>query len=222
MKKMIYFAAAVMMAGATLEAGAELPPAPAELAQEFLPPDLDPATMKKLASEGYLIVVRQAQDLSLINITVGRLVKAPAAVVWGTVTDFENWPRFVDRTKDEKVLRREDDNHLLVSQTLAIKVWRLPSIDIESEQVYALTPPAKVRFWHTKGPLLGSYGGWDIVPLGNDTILFYSLYSNLYNLGLGLGSMFRGEPDFMAGINVTTAMLVARCVQEEAERRARQ
>jgi hypothetical protein len=36
-----------------------------------------------------------------------------------------------------------------------------------------------------------------------------------------LGSVFKSEPDFMAGINVTTAMLVTRCIQEQAERRAK-
>ena len=205
----------------TPRARAELPPPPAEIGFEFGLSSLDETTMKTLVSQGYLIIVRQNPDLSLVNITAGRLVNAPPAVVWKTVTDFENWPKFVEQTKEEKILEKTDENHLLVSQILAIKIWRLPSIDIDSKQVYVLTPPNKVRFWHTEGPLTGSYGGWDLVPVGDQTMIFYTLYSNLYNLGLGLGGVFKSEPDFMAGINVTTAMLVARCIQEEAERRAK-
>jgi hypothetical protein len=58
-------------------------------------------------------------------------------------------------------------------------------------------------------------------PEVNQTLIFYTLYSDLGNLGWGLGSIFKSEPDFLAGVNVTTAILVTRCIQGESERRAK-
>ena len=182
---------------------------------------LDQATIKSLISQGSLIVVRQRKDLSLINVTAAQVVNASPEVVWATLTDFEAYPRFMPQTTQEKILERQG-NTFRIEQTIEVKVWQLPSVEITYQLINQMEPPNRIRFWHHSGTLVGTYGGWDLVPSGpKQTLIFYTLYSNLTSLGWGLGSIMKSQPDFMAGINVTTAMMVAKAVKEECERRAK-
>jgi ribosome-associated toxin RatA of RatAB toxin-antitoxin module len=182
---------------------------------------LDQATVKALISQGSLIVVRQRKDLSLINVTAAQVVNASPEVVWATLTDFEHYPRFMPQTTGEKILEREG-NIYRIEQTIEVKIWQLPAVEITYQLINQLEPPNRIRFWHHSGTLEGTYGGWDLVPSGpKQTLIFYTLYSNLTSLGWGLGSIMKSQPDFMAGINVTTAMMVAKAVKGECERRAK-
>lgn len=196
-----------------------IPPPPDEVASEYGFAALDQATMKTLLRQGSMVIVRHKDDMSLKNVTAGKLVNATIEEVWAVITDFERYPEFMPRTETEKILER-DGNRLLVEQTLAVKIWRLPVVDISYKLGQELTPPNKVRFWHIGGTLEGTYGGWDLVPVGSQTMIFYTLYSNLTAMGWGLGGLFKKEPDFMAGVNVTTALMVTKAVKEESERRA--
>jgi len=110
---------------------------------------------------------------------------------------------------------------VLVEQTLSIKIWQLPSVDLTYRLAYQLEPKSRIRFWHAGGPMEGTYGGWDLISAGNQTLVFYTLYSNLTTLGWGLGGVMKSQPDFMAGINITTVNVVVKSIKEEAERRAK-
>jgi len=181
--------------------------------------DLDPATMTRLLREGSLIIVRQKPDLSLINVTAAQLVKAPVEVAWAAVADFDTYPRFMPQCAGAKVVARADDR-LVLDQTIEIKVWHLPSVSIVNQLAYSLEKPRRMRYWHVGGELPGTYGGWDFVESGGQTMIFYTVYSPLDTIGWGLGGVFKKNPDYMAGINVTTARMVVKAAKEEAERRA--
>lgn len=196
-----------------------LPKPPPECNADYNFANLDQNTIRMLTAQGSLMVIRQKKDLSLVNVTAGQVVNAPAETVWQVVTDFPNYPKFLPQTAEIKVLSREADR-ALVEQTLAIKVWQLPSVEITYQLAYQLEQN-RIRFWWAGGSIPGTYGGWDLVPAGKQTLVFYTLYSNLTTLGWGLGSALKSQPDFFAGINVTTALLTSRAVKEESERRAR-
>ena len=150
----------------------------------------------------------------------GQIVNAPLDVVWRVITDFEHYDEIMPQTTAQKVIER-DGNRVLVEQEIGVKIWRLPSVDVTQKIAHVLTPNTKARFYHVSGTLDGTYGGWDLVPVGDKTMAFYTLYSNLTALGWGLGGIFRAEPDFMAGVNVTTAMMVVKSVKEVSESRAK-
>ncbi len=181
--------------------------------------ELDRETLARLMQQGAVVIVRQKKDLSLRNVTVGRMVEAPMQVVWDAITDYESYPQFMTRTKEQRIIDKKSENLLVVEQTVGVKIWRLPTIKSRNTLVQKLYPPDKVRFWHVAG-LKGTYGGWDLVQAGDRTMVFYTLFSNLTSLGWGLGNLFEAEPEFMTGINTTTAMLISKCIKEESERRA--
>ncbi len=194
--------------------------APPEVKFEYGFGNLDQQTMDALFKQGSLLIVRQKPDLTLINITGGQVVNAPLDTVWETLNDFNHYADFMPQTTEEKILDHPDDNHILVQQSIGIKIWQLPSVDITYKLMNELTPKSKTRFWHVEGSLAGTYGGWDLVPAGNRTMIFYTLYSNLTAMGWGLGGIFKSQPDFMAGVNATTVIMVTKAVKKEAERRA--
>jgi len=195
---------------------------PPEVEQNYGFARLDTSSMLALLEQGNLVIVRQDEDLSLINVTSGQIVDAPVEVVWNTITDYDNYPAFMPQTSEAEVLEQIDENKLVMRQVIGVKIWRLPTFDIEYQLVQSMEPPYKVRFWHLTGELEGTYGGWDIVPLGDRTMIFYTLYSNLTALGWGLGKLFESEPDFMIAINTATAIVISRTMKKECERRAAQ
>ena len=200
--------------------GLTVPKPPNECNANYNFAALDQATIKSLTAQGSMVVVRQHKDLSLINVTAAQVVNAPVETVWEALIDFKNYPRFLPQTAAARVVGKAGEQ-TVVEQTLAVKFWQLPSVDITYQLAYRFEPYSRIRFWWASGSLQGTYGGWDLVPAGRQTLLFYTLYSNLTSLGWGLGGMMKSQPDFMAGINVTTAMMTAKAAKEESERRAR-
>ncbi len=194
---------------------------PVEAQMDYGFKGLDDSTMKTLLNEGSLIIVRQDPDLTLINVTSGQLVDAPIDLVYSILKDYDNYHNFVPQVSEEKTIKTQGDDIIVTEQTIELKLWRLPSITTTSQIAHKLIPPDKQRFWHVAGPLVGTYGGWDLVAIGDQTMVFYTLYSKLTELKWGLGSIFGSEPDFMAGVNVTTAMMVSKAVKEECERQAK-
>lgn len=199
----------------------KLPPAPREVQADYGFGALDQGTMKSLLQQGTLIIVRQKPDMSLINVTAGQVVNAPLETCWAAVTDFLNYPKFVPQTTKLSIVEKESETRFIIDQTVAVKIWRLPAVEVNYRLAEELTPPKKVRFYHVAGDLKGTYGGWDLVPVGQQTLIFYTIYSNLTALGWGLGSVFVAEPDFMAGINVTSVIMVTKAFKAECERRAK-
>jgi ribosome-associated toxin RatA of RatAB toxin-antitoxin module len=179
---------------------------------------LHPQTMVSLMREGAVVIVRQRDDMTLINVTVGRIVDAPMQLVWSIITDYKNYPDFMTRFKEQRILERQGQDVMIVEQTVGFKFWRLPAINSTNKLVQKLYPPNKVRFWHIDG-LPGTYGGWDLVPVKDRTMIFYTLFSNFTKLGWGIGNIFETDPGMMTGINTTTAMMITKSIKEESERR---
>lgn len=211
---------ALLLLMAALPALAAIPPPPKEIAEVRGFAELDEATMKRLFEEGTLIIVRHRPDMTLVNVTAGQLVNAPIDAVWSVLTDFENYPKFMPQTAAQRVVSREGDRRLVVEQKVSVQIWRLPAIETTYLLAQELSPPDKMRFWHVSGQLQGTYGGWDLIETQEQTMIFYTLYSNLTTLPFGLGAVMASQPDFMTAVNVSTALMVVKAVKEECERRA--
>ncbi len=203
-------------------AGTTVPPPPEEPEHEYGFAELDEQTLTRLLSQGSLMIVRTRDDMSLINVTSGQVVDAPRDVVWSTLIDYESYDEFMPQTEEQVILEQEGNDYLL-RQDISVKIWRLPGINVSYKLSQYATPQSKIRFYHVEGALEGTYGGWDVVPVEDDkTMIFYTLFSNLTELGWGIGSLMESQPDFMTGVNMITAMMVTKAVKKECERRHRQ
>ena len=97
-RKALMLALGIFILGFAVRAGTPLAPPP-ETKMDYGFTALDEATMKALLKQGNLSIVRQRANLSLINITSGQLVNAPIDLCWKTITDFENYPKFMPQTR---------------------------------------------------------------------------------------------------------------------------
>lgn len=177
--------------------------------------------LRALLTQGELLLVARQPDGSLREVTAGVVVDAPIALTWQTLTDFASYPSFMPQNTRAEVLDPPGTPLTRVRQTVAMRIWRLPSIEVHYTLAHRLDAPRRMHFWQVEGDLPGTRGRWELVEAGRQTLCFYTTYTDLTQLGWGLGSMFKDEPEFMTGVNVTTAMMVARATRDEVQRRAR-
>lgn len=184
--------------------------------------ELDAATMERLLRSGSLLLVRQNPDGSLKQVLAGGLVNAPLDQVWATLTDFERYPQFMPNTLKMQVLEKRSPAEWITEQTVQVIISVL-KVKLTYQHQQSLEPPNRIRFRQVSGDLPGTFGGWDLVPAGEgrQTMIFYSLYSNLMALPWPVGAILKAEPDFMTAVNVTTGLLVVKAVKQEVEKRAR-
>ncbi|MFO8057616.1 MAG: SRPBCC family protein [bacterium] len=204
-----------------LAGSGEIPPPPEDVQAEYGFSELNEDTLQKLLSQGSLMIVRTRDDMSLINVTSGQVVDVPLDVVWSTLIDYESYEEFIPQTEKQVILEQEGNRYLL-RQDISVQIWRLPGINVSYKLSQHATPKTGIRFYHVEGKLQGTYGGWDLVPVDDKTMIFYTLFSNLTELGWGIGSLMEAQPDFMTGVNMITAMMVTKAVKKECERRHRQ
>ncbi len=183
--------------------------------------NLDLPTVERLLNLGNFLIVRENPDGTFKEVSAGTIIDAPVDVVWATLSDFEHYEDFMPQTEEEHVVERVSENELIVEQTVTVIVSVL-KVHLTYQHRQNLTPRKRIRFEHVSGELEGTHGGWDIIEVDERrTIAFYSLFSNLMALPWPVGAILKAEPDFMTAVNVTTAMLVAKAVREECEKRAK-
>jgi len=175
----------------------------------------------ELAKQGSLLIVKLDDKGGLKEVVAGALVNAPKEKVWEVLVDFEHYPNFIPHCKKMRVIKELAENQVITEQEVIIEFWVL-KFEIRYELFQRLEPNKGIRFSNIAGDLSGSYGGYDLVSIsgGNQTLLFYYLYSNLTALPWPVGAIMKSQADFMIAVNASTASIVVQAMKEEAEQRA--
>ena len=181
---------------------------------------IDPSQVALLARQGSLNIIKYGKDGNLKEVVAAAVVDAPGDKVWETLADYPSYASFMPQTTAMKVVKNLSENQVLTEQTILVEIWVL-KVNITYQHVQTLTPKSRIRFKHFSGDLPGTYGGYDIVDLpgSNQSLIFYTLYSNLNSLPWPIGPIMKAQPDFLASVNVSTASIVVKAVKAEAEKR---
>jgi len=182
---------------------------------------IDPLQVSMLAKQGSLLVIKYKDDGTLKEVVAGALVEAPLEAVWDTLSDFESYPKFMPQTTAMKVVKKISDSQFQTEQTIKVEIWVL-KVAITYQHLQMLDPGKSIRFHYVSGDLPGTYGRYDLVELPGkkQTLVFYSLYSNLTALPWPIGPIMKSQPDFLTSVNVSTTSMVVKAVKAEAEKRA--
>ena len=196
--------------------------APAALGQEaegLKFQGIDPSQVAMLAQQGSLLVIKYKDDGTLKEVVAGAVVDAPVDKVWELLTDFESYPKFMPQTTGMKTIKKISDTQVQTEQTIKVEIWVL-KVAITYQHLQTLDPKKSIRFHYLSGDLPGTYGRYDLVELPgkNQTLLFYSLYSNLVALPWPIGPIMKSQPDFLTSVNVSTTSMVVKAVRVEAEK----
>lgn len=93
------------------------------------------------------------------------LLPHPASAVWGVLTAFESWPRFLPNLEKTEVLRREGNRVWLRNQISVL--W----VDVQTAPIYELYPRQGRITWRLdptrEQELERVEGAWQITPLGS-------------------------------------------------------
>ena len=182
---------------------------------------IDPSQIAQLAKQGSLLVIKYDKDGNLKEVVACSVINATADKVFDVLTDFESYPKFMPQTTAMKVIKKVSDTQYQTEQTIKVEIWML-KVGITYQHMHKLEPNKSIKFAYVSGDLPGTYGRWDLVELPgkNQTLLFYSLYSNLVALPWPIGPIMKSQPDFLTAVNVSTTGMVVKAVKEETEKRA--
>jgi len=138
------------------------------------------------------------------------IVRAPAAVAWQVLTDYDGIGRFVSSMRESRVTSRAD-HHLLVEQVAVSRLFlftRSFRVTLFVEEA----PPDTIRFEDVLGKDFDGYRGeWTLVPAGDQVELVYRLAVRPHT----------SVPDrFARGLFRRTARDLLAQVRAEIERRA--
>lgn len=181
---------------------------------------IDPEQIAALAKQGSLLIVKLKPGGGLKEVVSATVVNAPTDRVWDTLVDFESYPKFMPQTTKMRILAKPAENQIITEQTITVEIYVL-KVNLTYQHLQKLEPKSRIRFSYLSGDLPGTFGAWDIVevPGKNQTIIFYTLYSNLTSLPWPIGPIMRNQPDFLTSVNVSTGSMVVKAVKEEVEKR---
>lgn len=167
-----------------------------------------PADAGAAADSGIRVrVQRSAQGLEVEGHC---LVRAPAAVAWEVLTDYDGIARFVSSMRESRVTSRAD-HHLLVEQVGVSRLF-LFTRSFRATLFVEEVPPDTIRFEDVLGKDFDRYRGeWALVPGDDQVELVYRLAARPHT----------SVPDrFVRGLFGRTARDLLAQVRAEIERRA--
>jgi hypothetical protein len=181
---------------------------------------LDPVQVATLAKQGSLLIVKFKPDGKLKEIVAATVVNAAPDKVWATIQDYDNYSKFMPQTTSMRIVSKPAPNQVLTQQDIQVEIYVL-KVKLAYQMLQKLEPNKKIRFTYVSGDLPGTFGGYDLVevPGKNQTLLFYTLYSNLTALPWPIGPIMNSQPDFLTSVNVSTGSMVVKAVKEETERK---
>ena len=180
---------------------------------------LEPSQIAQLARQGSLLVIKYDKTGKLKEVVSCAVVNASADQVYNTVIDFPSYPKFVPQTTDMKVIKKISDTQYQTEQTIKVEIWVL-KVSVTYQHIQKLDPGKGIKFNWVSGDLEGTYGRYDVIDLGkNQSLLFYTVYSNLTALPWPIGPIMKAQPDFLTSVNCSVTSMNVKAFKEEAERR---
>ena len=204
MKRVLSLCAATACALACARAAVAAPPQPAELLADFAP------TASQVAKESRGAVTVRLSGLggALRTVQAQTVVEAPASTVWSVLTDYPDYPKLFPRIarSELRIVGGQQEHYTLLRYPWPFSQrWVLDAI-YPDRRHWTVT-------WHRlDGTVRHLEGEWQLVPMGNQTVLRYGVR---IDPGLPFVPMWA----IQWGTQVMTPSIL-RAVAAEAQRRA--
>lgn len=121
-----------------------------------------------LGQQGPEIEVQAQRNGDLIDVRAQAVVRAPLAVVWATLTDYERLPDFIPGLESSRILARQGER-ITVAQTGQIRFLFLTlpiAITVESIE----RPPYVLEVRRISGSVRHLQGQYEATPLANQRV----------------------------------------------------
>jgi hypothetical protein len=193
---------------------------PAE-AKRVLDEKLDMDTLEKMAATGQIIHLEYRGN-TLINRMVCTLVNAPPDKVWGVITGFSKYYKFIPFMLPPAVTKVAP-NDFRVDFTLDITIIGPIKTTMKYSIEYVLEKPYLYMYDNPdkpKGPKAEA-NYWKVVPVegGKKTLLFYlDKPPDLAKMGLLVANIIRSQPAISVGLQVSPVSIAVAEIKKYSER----
>ena len=190
--------------------------APAALAAKVVSPQesgIDPNSLMPLLKRGELSLIESNSKGGLKQVTMAVLINAPSEKVYDTITDYANFKRFMPNIADINVGKTEGDTTEIDYEI------DVPIKNIKYTLRHRHTPKKSVEMSLVKGDIKTGSWRYDLFPVGEKTVMFYSLVTDVSETSWLVKQVIRSQPTMGHALNVATGIVIVKAVKLEAERR---
>ena len=188
---------------------------PVYIAPESVGATLDLEAMAALIGDNELALVEPYPDGTFKQATVMTVVNAPRDIVWGVVTDYENFAQFLPAIERARIA------HVQGNETVIAYRLNVPGPNISYTVRYTHNYPDSIdiRLEDDKGAI--RTGGWrfELYPFddGKKTFLVYYLITDVREASWIIRYILKNHPVLEHGINMATGLVTVRPMKMRAE-----
>jgi len=132
------------------------------------------STLDSLLARGEVVLVETQPDGHLKQVIGISRVDAPVADVWAKLIDFEAYPQWMSNCAKAEISERGED--------FAVVDWsvRVPGPNVKFSGRYDYDAATwTIVGTHAGGALKGSHWEWRLVPDGDATVMYRTVFSNV-------------------------------------------
>jgi ribosome-associated toxin RatA of RatAB toxin-antitoxin module len=169
-----------------------------------------------LLEKGELSLVESYRNGRLRQVTVVALVKASPDKVWRVLTDYEHYVEFMPNLDELEIVKRQGADVVIAYEL------EVPGPNMDYSLVHHHEPKTRIDITlaDDEGDIQTGAWRWELVSHagGNQTILVYSLYTDVRESSWILKQIMKSQPSLEHGLNVATGLVTVRAIKKRAER----
>jgi ribosome-associated toxin RatA of RatAB toxin-antitoxin module len=169
-----------------------------------------------LLEKGELSLVESYRSGRLRQVTVVALVKATPDRVWRVLTDYENYVDFMPNLDEIEITKRQGAD-VVIDYELEV-----PGPNMDYTLIHHHVPKTRidVTLADDEGDIQTGAWRWELIPHqnGGQTILVYSLYTDVRESSWVLRQVMKSQPSLEHGLNVATGLVTIRAIKKRAEK----
>lgn len=169
-----------------------------------------------LMEKGELSLVESYRSGRLRQVTVVSLIKATPDKVWRVLTDYEHYVDFMPNLDEIEIVKRQGAD-VVIEYELEVPG---PNMDYTLIHRHAPKTRIDITLADDEGDIQTGAWRWELIPHqnGSQTILVYSLYTDVRESSWVLRQIMKSQPSLEHGLNVATGLVTIRAIKKRAEK----
>lgn len=170
-------------------------------------------SLASLLNRGELILTESNPDGTLKQATAIGRVNAPVDAVWARLVTYEGYPGWMPKVGALEILEAAEGRHVLkwdVEVPGPNYRYTMRSVEDRAARV--------IQQDQIAGSLGGSHWSWQLVPQGEQTLVYRSAYTNVTDESWVAKQLDDSAHTLSFGVNVTTCLVELRALRAAAER----
>jgi ribosome-associated toxin RatA of RatAB toxin-antitoxin module len=176
--------------------------------------DLNP--LVPMLNKGEVTLVESYRSGKLRQVTIVGLVKSSPTKVWDVLTDYEHYLKFMPSLVEVEIVKKQG------ADTIITYELEVPGVNMDYSLRHHHLPKSRIdiSLADDEGDITTGAWRWDLVPHenGNQTILIYSLYTDVRESSWFIRQALKSQPSMEHGLNIATGLVTLQAIKKRAEK----